>query len=134
MDGLKELKTRVFDLMWEKYASLPQLARAMGISQSQIYRVKDGERKINAAFIVGAVKAFPEYKLDDLFYVGPQGRSDAAAMLRTGEVAQLLGIHPDTVRGWDRRGMLKSYRIGSRGERGFRQEDIDDFLRKRQIE
>jgi len=41
----------------------------MGISVSQVYRVREGKRRINQKFIVGALKAFPNSKLDDLFYV-----------------------------------------------------------------
>jgi hypothetical protein len=41
----------------------------MGISTSQIYRVREGRRNINQKFVIGAVKAFPEYKLDELFYL-----------------------------------------------------------------
>jgi len=44
----------------------------MGISVSQIYRVRQGKRHINQKFIVGAIKAFPEHKLDDLFYLVPE--------------------------------------------------------------
>ncbi|MBA7563939.1 hypothetical protein ES708_05601 [subsurface metagenome] len=69
-----ELKTRVFDLCYGKYAGLVELAEAMGISHGQIYRVKRGERRINEKFIVGAVRAFPGYKIDDLFYVGRDER------------------------------------------------------------
>ena len=46
----------------------------MGISRSQIYRVKQGKRGINQGFIIGATKAFPEYNLDDLFYVDAEGQ------------------------------------------------------------
>ena len=49
-------------------------------------------------------------------------------MLTTGGVAQLLGAHPNTVRHWSENGILKSYRIGPRGDRRFRKEDMDDFL------
>jgi len=56
-----------------KYSNLPELARAMGLSTSQIYRVKYGKRAINEKFIVGALKAFPRYRLSDLFYVVPDG-------------------------------------------------------------
>jgi len=62
------IKTRVFDLCHGRYHNLSELAWAMGISVSQIYRVRDGKRYINQKFIIGAVKAFPEYRLDDLFY------------------------------------------------------------------
>jgi len=64
-----KLRTRVFELYNGQYSSLVELARAMGISNSQIYRVKHGKRTINEKFIVGALKAFPGYKLGDLFYV-----------------------------------------------------------------
>ena len=64
-----KLKTRVFELYKGKYESLYELARVMGISGGQIYKVRQGKRGINEMFIIGATKAFPEYKLDDLFYV-----------------------------------------------------------------
>jgi len=41
----------------------------MGLSVSQVYRVREGKRGINQKFIIGAKKAFPNYKLDDLFYL-----------------------------------------------------------------
>lgn len=63
------LRTRIFDLYHEKYTDLSELAQAMGVHPSQIYRVRQGMRPINEKFIIGAVKAFPGYKLDDLFYV-----------------------------------------------------------------
>ena len=64
-----KLKTRVFELCNGKYTTLVELAQTMGISQDLIYRVRKGERGINRRFIIGATKAFPGYKLDDLFYV-----------------------------------------------------------------
>lgn len=67
-----KLKTKVFELSDGKYSSLSELARAMGISVSQVYRVKGGKRPINQKFIIGATKAFPEYKLEDLFYISPE--------------------------------------------------------------
>jgi len=50
------------------------------------------------------------------------------SMLTISEVAQLLNVHINTVRRWSNQGILKSYRIGSRGDRRFRQDDIDGFL------
>ena len=64
-----KLKTRVFELCNGKYTNLTELAQAMGMSVSQIYRVRQGKRPINQKFMIGAIKAFPGYKLDDLFYV-----------------------------------------------------------------
>ncbi len=49
-------------------------------------------------------------------------------MLTTSDVARFLNIHINTVRRWSNQGILKTYRIGSRGDRRFRQEDITSFL------
>ncbi len=68
------MKTRVFELSTGSYSNLPELAWAMGISVSQIYRVRNGKRSINQKFIVGAMRAFPGYNLDDLFYLAPDGQ------------------------------------------------------------
>lgn len=65
------VRTRVFELSQNNYNNLTELAIAMGISVSQVYRVREGKRQINQKFIVGAMKAFPDYKLDDLFYLSP---------------------------------------------------------------
>jgi len=62
------VKTRIFELSYNNYKNLSELAQAMGISVSQIYRVREGKRNINQKFIIGAIKAFPEHKFDDLFY------------------------------------------------------------------
>jgi len=54
--------------------------------------------------------------------------NDIDGMLTINEVARLLNVHINTVRRWSNQGALKSYRIGSRGDRRFRQEDIESFL------
>jgi len=46
----------------------------MEISVSQIYRVREGKSNISQKFIIGVVRAFPEYKLDDLFYLAPESQ------------------------------------------------------------
>ncbi len=66
------VKTRIFELCNGEYRNLSELARTMGISVSQIYRVRGGKRYIKQKFIVGAIKAFPNHKLDDLFYLVPE--------------------------------------------------------------
>jgi transcriptional regulator with XRE-family HTH domain len=65
------MRTKVFDLSFQGYRNLSELAGAMGISVSQVYRVREGKRQINQKFIIGALKAFPGYRLDDLFYLAP---------------------------------------------------------------
>ena len=53
-------------------------------------------------------------------------------MLTVKEVASILNIHPNTVRRWERKGLLKAYSIGPRHNLRFNQEDILDFLDKSQ--
>jgi len=49
-------------------------------------------------------------------------------LLTVQEVSELLNVHPNTVRQWSDQGLLKSYRIGPRGDRRFRQEDVSNFI------
>ena len=70
------IKTRIFSRYRRKYNNLGELARVMGISVSQVYRVREGKRGINEKFIVGALKAFPESSIDELFYVDRAGREN----------------------------------------------------------
>ena len=53
---------------------------------------------------------------------------EIASLLTTSDVARLLNVHINTVRRWSNEGKLKAYRIGSRGDRRFQQEDIAIFL------
>ena len=62
------IKTTVFELANGKYHNLSDLARAMELSVSQVYRVREGKRGINEKFFIGAKKAFPDHRLDELFY------------------------------------------------------------------
>jgi excisionase family DNA binding protein len=49
-------------------------------------------------------------------------------MLTVQEVARLLHIHPNTLRRWSNRGLIKAYRITPRGDRRFRRGEILEFL------
>ena len=55
-------------------------------------------------------------------------RKEISPMLTVSEVARLLSVHINTVRRWSNQGILKAYRVGSRGDRRFRREDIASFL------
>ena len=50
------------------------------------------------------------------------------SLLTVREVAAMLNIHVNTVRRWDDAGVLKALRIGPRGDRRFRREDVDALL------
>ena len=53
-------------------------------------------------------------------------------MLSVKEVASFFQIHPNTIRRWTKKGLLKSYSIGPQHSLRFRQEDVIDFLDKSQ--
>ena len=49
-------------------------------------------------------------------------------MLTVREVSRLLHVHSNTLRRWSDQGIIKAYRIGPRGDRRFRAEDIAVLL------
>ncbi len=51
-----------------------------------------------------------------------------STMLTVREVSQLLHVHSNTLRRWSDQGVLRAYRIGPRGDRRFRPEDIAVLL------
>ena len=51
-------------------------------------------------------------------------------MLTTSDLADFLNVHINTVRRWSNGGIIKAYRIGTRGDRRFQKEDIARFLQK----
>ena len=57
-------------------------------------------------------------------------RTTYTSMLTVRQVAKRLNIHINTVRRWSNKGIIKSYRIGPRGDRRFRSEDIALLLFK----
>jgi excisionase family DNA binding protein len=51
-----------------------------------------------------------------------------STMLTVREVSRLLHVHSNTLRRWSDMGIIKAYRIGPRGDRRFRPEDIAVLL------
>ena len=51
-------------------------------------------------------------------------------MLTARQVANFLQVSISTVRRWSDSGMLKCYRVGSRGDRRFRRQDVLRFMRE----
>jgi len=49
-------------------------------------------------------------------------------LLTTAQAAQLLNVHPNTVRNWADAALLPSYRIGPRRDRRFRRDDVEALL------
>jgi excisionase family DNA binding protein len=50
------------------------------------------------------------------------------ATLSVARAARVLGVHPNTIRAWSDAGRLRYYRINDRGDRRYRQSDLQRFL------
>jgi excisionase family DNA binding protein len=46
------------------------------------------------------------------------------------QACDVLNCHPNTLRKWDNKGLLKALRFGTRKDRRYRKEDIIKFLDK----
>lgn len=56
---------------------------------------------------------------------------DSLQLLSLKEACELLKVHPNTLRKWDSKGILKAVRFGQRKDRRYRREDIEKFIKKR---
>ena len=58
-------------------------------------------------------------------------RNEPDALLTTAQAADVLNVHVNTARRWSNKGILEAYRIGPRGDRRFRRQDVDKLLLKK---
>jgi len=49
-------------------------------------------------------------------------------LLTTTEVSRMLHVHPNTLRRWSNKGIIRTHRVGPRADRRFRRDDITRFL------
>lgn len=49
-------------------------------------------------------------------------------LLTLSEVSRLLKVHPNTLRAWDKNGVLKAVRFGMRGDRKYKREEVNKIL------
>jgi len=59
---------------------------------------------------------------------GNGNRERVNHMLTTGEACKILYVHCNTLRRWTERGLISAYRIGPRGDRRYKREDVDALL------
>jgi len=52
-------------------------------------------------------------------------------LLKLNEAAEILNVHPNTLRLWDRKGILVAVRIGEKKIRRYRLEDIKKFIKQK---
>jgi excisionase family DNA binding protein len=54
-------------------------------------------------------------------------------LLTLKEACEILRCHPNTLRQWDKKGILVAVRFGERKDRRYRQEDIENFIKYKKI-
>ncbi len=54
--------------------------------------------------------------------------NDLPDYLTLKQACELLQVHPNTLRNWDNNGVLKAIRIGVRGVRRYKREDLIKFM------
>ena len=59
-------------------------------------------------------------------------KNDLPEYLLMPEVVRTLKVHPNTLRNWDREGILKAVRIGKRNIRRWKKEDVIKFMEEKQ--
>lgn len=51
------------------------------------------------------------------------------SLLKVGDVARILNIHPNTVRRWEKQDLIQAWRVGPRGDRRFAESDVISLLK-----
>lgn len=57
-------------------------------------------------------------------------QTGAEEYLTLTEVCDLLKVHPNTLRNWDKNGTLKADRIGVKRLRRYKRQVIEEFIKK----
>jgi len=53
-------------------------------------------------------------------------------ILTLSEACAILHCHPNTLRNWDNKGILKAIRFGTRGDRRYRREEVLEIIKVNQ--
>ena len=52
-------------------------------------------------------------------------------LLTIRQTADLLKVHYNTLRAWDKKGILKAVRFGARKDRRYRKADLEKFIKQK---
>jgi len=59
-------------------------------------------------------------------------QEEVPELLTLQEACEMLKVHPNTLRQWDKNGILPAIRIGTKRVRRYKKEDIIKFLNQKQ--
>lgn len=52
-------------------------------------------------------------------------------LLTLKEACEILRCHPNTLRQWDKKGILVAVRFGERKDRRYHREDVENFIKRK---
>jgi len=55
-------------------------------------------------------------------------KAELPELLTLKQTCELLQVHPNTLRQWDEKGILKAVRFGARKDRRYRKDDIEKLV------
>lgn len=55
-------------------------------------------------------------------------KQQVTELLTLSEASQILKVHPNTLRKWDKKGVLKAVRFGERGDRRYQKDAIEKLV------
>ena len=59
----------------------------------------------------------------------PRTKNELQKLLTIRQAAEVLNVHVETLRRWDRSGKLKAIRVNDRGDRRYKSEDLEKMVK-----
>jgi excisionase family DNA binding protein len=63
----------------------------------------------------------------------PKNKTTLPKLLTIRQAAEILNVHVETLRRWDKSGRLKAIRVNERGDRRYRMADLENYLKIKRI-
>jgi len=61
----------------------------------------------------------------------PKKNTTLPKLLTIRQAAEILNVHVETLRRWDKSGKLIAFRVNERGDRRYKPENIENYLNKK---
>ncbi|MBU1000088.1 helix-turn-helix domain-containing protein [Patescibacteria group bacterium] len=59
----------------------------------------------------------------------PKTKDELPKLLTIRQAAEILNVHVETLRRWDKSGKLKAIRVNDRGDRRYKPEDLEKLMK-----
>lgn len=98
--------------------------------------VDQGEKRLKQKVFTDSMVYCPFYIMGGVFQrILLNKERDLSIIMETPlltirEVAHMFHVHVNTVRNWINRGLIKSYKIGMRGDLRFKKEEVEELFNK----